>query len=647
MTELVFLRPYWLLALIPATYFWWRIKRYQAQQSDWKNWIEPAFQPYLLAQRTSQSSGSNWALTGLAAVWLAAILALSGPSWQTVQLPAQKTNSASVIVLDLSLSMYADDLEPNRLTRVQFKLNDLLEKNPDLRTGLVAYSGSAHIITPISDDNTTLLNLLPYLNPLIMPSYGSDAAAGFELANDLLKSAQINQGHIIWITDDIEPNQHDRIKKLIKQNNLSLSILAVGEQNGGAVKIPEYGLLKDPQDRLVQAPLPLAELQKFSQQVDAKLVRLQLNNRDLEQLKPAYLAEQTKPENSKPISQPLDYGVYLLGFILILAAFSARRGWLLSIGFIALLPGLVMSPPSFAETQHIHQEPEHSTQKPEIKLSDRWREVYLNGNQRGYQAWLNHNYVAAEREFDDPAWQGSALYRQAKYAEAAEAFKKVNTAEGHYNLGNALAKSGDLEAAKQAYQQALEKQPDLKQAQHNLELVKNLLKQQTQQNQTNKSDSDQNKSESNQAESNQTDSAQPQPDPSKNNEESDQANPNSDQVQSNQAESQTSQKNAAASQQASEANTPQPTNDARDTSESKPTEAEQASENSAGQQPSLETPDDNETTQQANQREQKQANQAWLNQIPDQPGLFLKRKFDYQYQQNPPDDPQQNERKIW
>lgn len=648
MSELVFLRPYWLLAFIPAIYLWWRVKRHQSQNSAWKDWIDPAFHPYLLGQQTTKSSGSkNWALMGLALIWLSTIIALSGPSWHSVNLPAQKTNSASVIVLDLSLSMYADDIEPNRLTRVQFKLTDLLKQNPDLRTGLVAYSGSAHIISPISDDNATLLNLLPHLNPLIMPSYGSDATAGFELANDLLKNAQINQGHIIWITDDIEPKQAETLKTIVKQNNLSLSILAVGSQTGGAVKIPEYGLLKDPQDRLVQAPLPLADLQNFSRQVGAKLERLQLDNRDLESLKPTYLAEETHEEDQpKQLVQALDYGVYLIGLIIVLAAFSARRGWLLSMVFITLVPGLVLSPPSFAEAENLNEttQTKSESEKPEVNLSDRWREVYLTGDQRGYQAWLNQNYIAAEREFDDPAWQGSALYRQAKYAEAAEAFKKVKTAEGRYNLGNALAKSGDLEAAKLAYEQALEMDPALDQAQHNLKLVEDLLKQQNQQTRPNEAGSDQNTQQSSEE-----DSSQSETDKKQNHDESDQTNPESDQTQSNQAESQMNQQNAPASAEESESGTDQALNDKEKAAQPKPNQDESESEESAGTAPGIENPEEDDSAQDINQaqREREQANQAWLNQIRDEPGLFLRRKFDYQYQQNPPDDPQQNERKIW
>ncbi|WP_051678427.1 VWA domain-containing protein [Thiomicrospira pelophila] len=644
MNELVFLRPYWLLALLPAAYLWWRVKRNQTQQSDWKNWIDPAFHPYLLAEKNIKTAGSNWALVGLAIIWLSAILALSGPSWNSVQLPAQKTNSGSVIVLDLSLSMYADDLEPNRLTRVQFKLTDLLKENPGLRTGLVAYSGSAHIISPISDDNATLLNLLPHLNPLIMPAYGSDAIAGFRLANELLESAQINQGHIIWITDDIEPRQTDTLKELIKQNNLSLSILAVGSQTGGAVKIPEYGLLKDLQDRLVQAPLPLADLQNFSQQANAKLVRLQLNNQDLDSLTPTYLAEEKREEeDAKQLSQALDYGVYLIVLILVLAALSARRGWVLSIAFITLVPGLVVSPPSFGETQNPSlNKPENEANQPEIKLSDRWREVYLTGDQRGYQAWLNQNYIAAEREFADPAWRGSALYRQAKYAEAAEAFNKVETANGRYNLGNALAKSGELEAAKQAYQQALEKKPNFKQAQRNLEIVENLLKQQAQQNPSEDGGTDQNKQQSDKA-----DSTQSETNSTQNNKESDQTNPNSEQNQSNPDETQTQQQNASASEQESDASTEQSLNETSETTQPEPTEPEANSKELTGSKQGLKNSDKDESSQQANQREREQADKAWLNQIQDEPGLFLRRKFDYQYQQNPPDDPQQNERKIW
>lgn len=616
MNELVLLRPYWLLALIPAGYLLWKLWSKQAQKSGWKSVIAPEFQPYLL-NKNQTTAASPFGLIGLGLIWLAAIIALSGPSWHQQPIPTQKTQTGTVVVLDLSLSMFADDIEPNRLTRVQFKLNDLLQTYPEIRIGMVGYSGTAHIISPIADDNRTLQNLLPHLNPLIMPSYGSDAVSAFKLAIEMINGAQVNQGHIIWITDDIETDQIEPIQTLLALNNLSLSLLAVGTETGGAINIPDYGLLKNEQDELVQAAVPLKRLANLAAQSGAKFQRLQLDNSDLADLTPNYLAEQTQQQDEKPLTQALDYGVYLLGMILFLSAFALRRGWLASLAWLTLIPGLVISPPSFAENEA----------KPEIQLSDRWRQIYLTGDQRGYQAWQQKDYIGAEREFDNPAWRGAALYRQGLYQQAAEAFKQDPSAEGHYNRGNALAQLGDLDAAKTAYQQALELKPDFQQAQKNLELVEQQLKQAP------KSESD-----------NPQNQEQPETSPQSNSGEQQGQNPEqSEQQQDAQSDSQADQTdNEATESQNQQQNS---TGQTESSPEPNATESDQKPSGLAEEE-NLEQDSERQQAEQQ-QREQNQADQTWLNQIQDRPGLFLRRKFDYQYQQNPPANPQQNKRKLW
>lgn len=633
MNEFVLLRPYWLLALLPAGFLLWKLWRKNSQQTGWKSVIDQAFVPYLLASEKAKST-RPLGLIGLGMLWFLAIMALSGPSWHTEPIPTQKTQTGTVIVLDLSLSMFADDISPNRLTRVQFKINDLLETYPEVRVGMVGYSGSAHIISPIADDNRTLKNLLPHLNPLIMPDYGADAVAAFELAINLIQGAQVNQGHIIWITDDIENNEINRLAELIKLNNLSLSLLAVGTEIGGAINIPQYGLLKTPQDELVQAAVPLSRLAELANKTEANFQRLQLNNSDLAGLVADYLAEKTQQQDEKILSQALDYGVYLLAIILFIAAFSLRRGWLANVAALFLLPGLVISPPGYAQATE-----NGDAKKPQIELSDRWRQLYMTGDQRGYQAWQQQDYIAAEREFENPNWRAAALYRQGQYQQAAELYQQDPSAQGQFNLGNALAHLGELTAAKQAYQKALGLKPDFEAAQKNLALVEQQLK-----NQPNQQDSQKNNEQESNSDSGQKQQNQPQNQGEQANQDSDslsneeQADPSSDDA----AEQQDSQASANQSGDAQAQDEMDAMSAKQNQSESDDSQTEQnlLSNNMVEQS-------ENDQTASQLQREQQQANQAWLNQIQDRPGLFLQRKFDYQYQQNPPANPQKNKSKLW
>ncbi|MBD3755781.1 MAG: VWA domain-containing protein, partial [Gammaproteobacteria bacterium] len=261
-----FLRPLWFAAIIPVIWLLWRAWRLSDPKGRWQSVIAPPFQRLLLGNDTT-SQGLNarrLAVIGLAALWMMAIVALAGPSLKSVKLPAQKSQQGTVIVLDLSLSMLADDLKPNRLSRVRFKLIDLLKAHPENAFGMVAYSGSAHTIAPISEDNQTLLALIPTLTPLMMPSYGSDPLRAFEQADTLLKGAHITQGHLIWVTDDLESAQSTELANWLKNSGYTLSILAVGTPQGGAVNLPNYGLLKDDQGAIVLPKLPYETLRQFS-----------------------------------------------------------------------------------------------------------------------------------------------------------------------------------------------------------------------------------------------------------------------------------------------------------------------------------------------------------------------------------------------
>ena len=114
LAEFHFLRPLWLLALIPAllcVFFLWRLNE---SASSWDRAIDKDLLPYLLD--SSKSVAERTPLVILLALWTLAILALAGPVWEKIAQPVQARQDAMVIVYDQSLSMYATDYEPNRQT---------------------------------------------------------------------------------------------------------------------------------------------------------------------------------------------------------------------------------------------------------------------------------------------------------------------------------------------------------------------------------------------------------------------------------------------------------------------------------------------------------------------------------------------------
>lgn len=330
LSQFHFLAPLWFLALIPALLLFWGLWKLQRAQGNWSQVIDPEFRPVLLPEQQEKQQ-RLLPFIGLGMVWLLGITALASPTWKQVKIPANETQNGSVIVLDLSLSMLAEDLKPNRLIQARLTLLDLLEQHPEVPMGLVAYAGSAHTLVPISKDNATLKSLLPHLHPFIMPRYGSNPVDAFQKAVQRLKGAQIKQGHIIWVTDDLEPEQANTLENLVKKHHLSLSILVVGTKSGAPIPIPRQGYLKDTDNSLVIAKVPMQRLKAFAQATHAHFTPITLNNADIEQLLPPQLAAETanpkQPQQNQSITQWQNMGPYLLWLLMPLLALGFRRGW--------------------------------------------------------------------------------------------------------------------------------------------------------------------------------------------------------------------------------------------------------------------------------------------------------------------------------
>ena len=99
--------------LIPAAALYWILQIRERRSSNWEDAIDPALLPHLLVTSGEKSRGNPFVL--LIIVWVLSILAMAGPAWEKIEQPVHEREDALVILFDLSLSMYATDLKPNRL----------------------------------------------------------------------------------------------------------------------------------------------------------------------------------------------------------------------------------------------------------------------------------------------------------------------------------------------------------------------------------------------------------------------------------------------------------------------------------------------------------------------------------------------------
>ncbi|MEW5510403.1 tetratricopeptide repeat protein [Pseudomonas antarctica] len=448
-------RPWWVLLLPLLGWLLWQLWHRQKRAGRWQIILPPAFHAVLLSGGNGRESKSPWVVLGIA--WLLAVLALLGPSWQRVEQSSQKPADPLVVLLELTPEMLATDSPPNRLEQARRKLYDLLQARADAPTAIVVYAGSAHTLVPLSDDLGTSRNLLEALRPSIMPEPGHRADLAVEKALGLLKQGGLGQGRLLLVGSSLSKQERQGIRLQLQGAQApTLSILGIGSREGTPVTQESGEFLKDDQGAILVPRLDSPTLKAFASEMGGRYRAARLDDKDLRQLN-LLDGPQTLRNDGQLLHLDTwaDQGYWLLLPLLLLAACAGRRGWLFC------LPLLLMGAP-----------------QPSYAFD--FQDLWLRPDQQGQYLLKKKRPAEAAEHFENPQWQGVALYEAGNYAEAIKRFALSNDAYSHYNRGNALAKSGELEAAIDAYEQALEAQPDLQPALKNKALVEALIQEKTQ-----------------------------------------------------------------------------------------------------------------------------------------------------------------------
>jgi len=595
LSQFHFLRPLWLLGLLLLPVVYVAMRKRALSNNNWSNAIHPTLLKHLLPSHQQQRKRTRH--FGMTLVLGFTFIAMSGPTWQEKPQEIVKLTDNMVVILDLSLSMLATDTAPNRLTRTKQKLQDLLKLRKEGSTALIAFSGDSHVVTPLTDDTKTIIANLPALDPFIMPVIGSRPDLAVKQAVQLLKQGKATNGRIVLLTDGVESHHIDRINKLLDGTSTNLLILAAGTAAGGPIKLPDKGYLKD-EGNVVIPKTDFSSLASLANQNRGQMLQMTLDDQDLNlldiegSLTLNNQQEETDPTMERGFDAWEDMGFLMLFIVIPLVLRAHRQGVMIQ---VVLLFSLFLIP-------------------IEESYAFGWDDLWQTQDQQAQTLLDNGNAIEAAKRFDSLEHKANANYQAKQFEQAAAQYGKSNTTHNLYNQGNSFAQQQKFEEAITAYEQALELDPENKDAQHNKSLIEEFLKQQesSESNDSDKQDSDQENQDQNKSDNKDQDqqNSDDQESEKQNSEE------DNDQQEQNQKEDQSSEEEQKEQESKQKENESEQENEAQEQQAKK--DAEQDAQASA-------LPEPEELSE-----EEKQSYEQWMRRVPDDPGGLLRRKFEQQ-----------------
>ena len=189
------------------------------------------------------------------------LFALARPQFGTRVETVRSVGQDIVVAVDLSRSMLAEDVSPNRLERARLAIFRLMEHLDGDRIGLVAFAADAFVQSPLTTDYSAAGMFLAAMHPDMMPVQGTDLGAALRVSLDALDQGARESKVLVIVTDgeDHEDSFEDERQRL-RAMGVQLHVVAIGSTAG--VPIPEYdeeglrtGFLRDEDGAVVTTRL--------------------------------------------------------------------------------------------------------------------------------------------------------------------------------------------------------------------------------------------------------------------------------------------------------------------------------------------------------------------------------------------------------
>lgn len=426
------------------------------------------------------------------------IVVLARPQLGTKISHEKRTGIETIICMDISNSMLAEDVTPSRLDRAKMMVENLVDHFTNDKIGLIVFAGEAFVQLPITSDYVSAKMFLSSINPSMLSTQGTDIAAAINMASHSFTQEE-NIGKAIIVITDGEDHEGGALEaaKEAKGRGMNTYVLGVGSPNGAPIPTGNGDYMKDNSGQTVMSALNEDMCRQLADAGSGAYIHVENNSNAQEQLDNE-LDKLAKKETSSTIYSDYDEQfqavaiIVLLLLILEVCILEIKNPMLKNVSLfkrskkvaaVGVMLLLAVSMQAQSDRQMIRQ----------------GNKLYRKGNvaeaEVSYRKAVERNERNAQANYN----LGNALMGQRKDSLAITQLEKaakletnpLRRAQAYHNMGVICQQHRMFGEAIEAYKEALRNNPTDNETRYNLALCKRQQQEQQQdQNQQNKDNKD-------------------------------------------------------------------------------------------------------------------------------------------------------------
>lgn len=367
------------------------------------------------------------------------------------------------VVLDISKSMEAKDVFPDRLSFAKKSLDKIMSNMREANVAVIAFANDAFLVNPFSNDFDSIKFLLSNLNANSLSSKGSQIISALKATSKIYESTDDKKKIVLLISDGADGQDIDEISKYVKNNDIVLHVLSIGTKKGTSLSDGEGGYIKDKNGNIVISKRDDKVLDIAKSSGGAYLsLSGDMSKIDwlANQIKATAQKKEIKKDKYAGAKELFYYPLAIALFLIFFVLNSPRIPFLVFLLFI--------------------------NTNAKAGLFDFWDTYKANESYKAKEYEKAGNYFSKIDKDEAIYNKANALYKQKKYKEALKAYESIESFEGDkelkrlYDVGNSYAKLKKIDEAIKSYEEALKIKDD-EDTKYNLDLLKKQKKQQKKQ----------------------------------------------------------------------------------------------------------------------------------------------------------------------